>query len=216
MMSQEQWLVLRLDLLPSIAQEVEQICINYIHLCDEVRKGNKQAYQDLIVLQARIRGRMDDFDKFYDRNYADYRIGYFEKMKLRLRKLISPHIDVNRLIYEETQNYNQQSSPIKNTTPPPIKDNQQNVQKVTEFVQVQPKRPQSPPNKLIASSNYNSTNKQKQATPISQNNKKASKQPQQGKSSQVKTKTQQDELVFTIKMSKEEYLQYIQAKQKQR
>jgi hypothetical protein len=45
---------------------------------------------------------MDDFDKFYDRNYADYRIGYFEKMKLRLRKLISPHIDVNRLIYEET------------------------------------------------------------------------------------------------------------------
>ncbi|CAK69015.1 unnamed protein product (macronuclear) [Paramecium tetraurelia] len=215
-MSAEQWLVLRLDLLPSIAQEVEQICTHYIHLCDEVRKGNKQAYQDLIVLQARIRGRMDDFDKFYDRNYADYRIGYFEKMKLRLRKLISPHIDVNRLIYEETQNYNQQSSPIKNTTPPPVKDNQQNVQKVTEFVQAQPKRPQSPPNKMINSSNYNSTNKQKQATPIAQNNKKASKQPQQVKTSQAKAKTQQDELVFTIKMSKEEYLQYIQAKQKQR
>ncbi|CAD8145571.1 unnamed protein product [Paramecium pentaurelia] len=215
-MSTEQWLVLRLDLLPSIAQEVEQICTHYIHLCDEVRKGNKQAYQDLIVLQARIRGRMDDFDKFYDRNYADYRIGYFEKMKLRLRKLISPHIDVNRLIYEETQNYNQQSSPIKNTTPPPVKDNQSNVQKVTEFVQVQQKRPQSPPNKMTNSSNYNSTNKQKQATPIAQNNKKAQKQTQQVKTSQVKSKTQQDELVFTIKMSKEEYLQYIQAKQKQR
>ncbi|CAD8159900.1 unnamed protein product [Paramecium pentaurelia] len=215
-MSAEQWLVLRLDLLPSIAQEVEQICIHYIHLCDEVRKGNKQAYQDLIVLQARIRGRMDDFDKFYDRNYADYRIGYFEKMKLRLRKLISPHIDVNRLIYEETQNYNQQSSPIKNTTPPPVNDNQLNVQKVTDFVSISSKRVQSPSNKMNTSSNYNSTNKQKQATPIAQNNKKTSKQPQQVKSSQIKSKTQQDELVFTIKMSKEEYLQYIQAKQKQR
>ncbi|CAD8060753.1 unnamed protein product [Paramecium primaurelia] len=171
---------------------------------------------NLIQQQKQIRGRMDDFDKFYDRNYADYRIGYFEKMKLRLRKLISPHIDVNRLIYEETQNYNQQSSPIKNTTPPPINDNQLNVQKVTEFVSIPSKRVQSPPNKMNTSSNYNSTNKQKQATPIAQNNKKTSKQPQQMKSSQVKSKTQQDELVFTIKMSKEEYLQYIQAKQKQR
>lgn len=50
----------------------------------------------------KVRGRIDEFDRFYDRNYADYRIGYFEKMKLRLRKLISPHIDVNRLIFEET------------------------------------------------------------------------------------------------------------------
>jgi len=46
-----------------------------------------------------IRTRIEEFEKFYDKFYADYRIGYFEKLKLRLRKLLSPHIDVNKAIY---------------------------------------------------------------------------------------------------------------------
>lgn len=45
----EPLLILKLDLLPSIAQEVEQISADYIRnsfnnildLCEEVRKGNK-------------------------------------------------------------------------------------------------------------------------------------------------------------------------------
>lgn len=112
------WLNLKLDLLPCIAQEVEKITkdylrmsshINKLGLSEEVRKGDNHSYQELVALQAnvfqllypKIRARIEEFDRFYDRNYADYRIGYFEKMKLRMRKLLSPHVDVNRVIYED-------------------------------------------------------------------------------------------------------------------
>jgi hypothetical protein len=57
------WLNLKLDLLPSIAQEVEKITKDYLStnncsfagLSDDVRKGDNQAYQELVVLQANVK-----------------------------------------------------------------------------------------------------------------------------------------------------------------
>ncbi|KRX10053.1 hypothetical protein PPERSA_08456 [Pseudocohnilembus persalinus] len=74
------WIRLKLDLLPIIAQEIEKVCQEY----------------------------MEELEQFYDENYADYRIGYFEKLKLKLRKVLSPQIDVNRMIYDETQGLKKQ------------------------------------------------------------------------------------------------------------
>lgn len=59
-------------------------------------------------ISIQIRVRIEEFEKFYELYYADYRIGYFEKLKLKLRKLLSPAIDVNRMIYKETLAVKQQ------------------------------------------------------------------------------------------------------------
>ncbi|EAR85364.2 hypothetical protein TTHERM_00471410 (macronuclear) [Tetrahymena thermophila SB210] len=97
------WLRLKLDLLPCIAQEVDRISLDYMESVEKVRAGDRLEYKNLVLKQANIRTRIEEFEKFYDKFYADYRIGYFEKLKLRLRKLLSPHIDVNKMIYLETQ-----------------------------------------------------------------------------------------------------------------
>ncbi|KAL4446013.1 hypothetical protein ABPG74_011005 [Tetrahymena malaccensis] len=97
------WLRLKLDLLPCIAQEVDRISLDYMESVEKVRAGDRIEYKNLVLKQANIRTRIEEFEKFYDKFYADYRIGYFEKLKLRLRKLLSPHIDVNKMIYLETQ-----------------------------------------------------------------------------------------------------------------
>ncbi|KAL4492405.1 hypothetical protein ABPG72_005540 [Tetrahymena utriculariae] len=97
------WLRLKLDLLPCIAQEVDRISLDYMDSVEKVRAGDRLEYKNLVLKQANIRTRIEEFEKFYDKFYADYRIGYFEKLKLRLRKLLSPHIDVNKMIYLETQ-----------------------------------------------------------------------------------------------------------------
>lgn len=71
---------------------------------DEARNGDKECYQKLIFLQNEVRNRIDEFDRFYEKNYADFRIPYFEKLKLRLRKLLSNNIDINVFIQEEQRN----------------------------------------------------------------------------------------------------------------
>ena len=41
------------------------------------------------VLRVSLRARVDDFDAFFKRNFADYRAPLFEKQKFRLRKLLA-------------------------------------------------------------------------------------------------------------------------------
>lgn len=59
-----------------------------------------------------IRNRIDELDRFYEKNYADFRIAYFEKLKLRLRRLLSSNIDVNVFIQEEQRNQAKKSNDI--------------------------------------------------------------------------------------------------------
>ena len=73
-------------------------------MVEEARNGDKESYQKLIFLQNEVRNRIDEFDRFYEKNYADFRIPYFEKLKLRLRKLLSNNIDINVFIQEEQRN----------------------------------------------------------------------------------------------------------------
>ena len=39
-----------------------------------------------------LKARIQEFDAFYDKNYADDRINYFEQLKMKLKKLLYTHI----------------------------------------------------------------------------------------------------------------------------
>ena len=53
------------------------------------------------MFKIKIRNRIDEIDTFYEDNYTNPKIVYFEKFKIRLRSLLSPSIDVNYDIHEE-------------------------------------------------------------------------------------------------------------------
>jgi hypothetical protein len=80
------WLKLKLHLIPSISQEVDTVCKTYEHLLSESSK--KEKLKELLILQASIRGRIQEFDELYEKHYDDPLIVHFEKQKLRLRKLL--------------------------------------------------------------------------------------------------------------------------------
>lgn len=44
-------------------------------------------------MQAAIKARIEEIDAFYEKNYTDYRIAYFEKLKIKLRKLLYTSIE---------------------------------------------------------------------------------------------------------------------------
>lgn len=84
------WLRLKLEMIPCIAQEVTRAVELYSMLEIEARGGDKHKTKELAMFQASIRGRIEEFEQFYDGNALDDRIVFFEKQKLRLRKLLHP------------------------------------------------------------------------------------------------------------------------------
>ena len=44
---------------------------------------------------------MTHFDDFYEKNYADPQISYFEKQKLRLRRVITSYLDIQDIKAKE-------------------------------------------------------------------------------------------------------------------
>ena len=75
---------------PCISQEVSKVIELYSLLEIEARGGDRQKTKELAMLQASIRGRIEEFEQFYEQNALDDRIQFFEKQKLRLRKLLHP------------------------------------------------------------------------------------------------------------------------------
>eukprot|EP01017_Pseudomicrothorax_dubius_P036457 TRINITY_DN5221_c0_g1_i1.p1 TRINITY_DN5221_c0_g1~~TRINITY_DN5221_c0_g1_i1.p1 ORF type:complete len:215 (+),score=34.77 TRINITY_DN5221_c0_g1_i1:36-680(+) len=87
------WMRLKLHLLPCISQEVDAVIREYLGLVEQLKGGQKDAYDKLLILQLSIKARIDEFDQFFEENFTDYRIAYFEKQKLRLRKLLNTQIE---------------------------------------------------------------------------------------------------------------------------
>jgi hypothetical protein len=57
-------------------------------IIQEVLNGDSSKLKELALLQASIRGRIEEFDLFFEENADDPRIVYFEKQRLLLRKLL--------------------------------------------------------------------------------------------------------------------------------
>ncbi|CAG9322508.1 unnamed protein product [Blepharisma stoltei] len=86
------WLRLKLQLIPCIAEEVSRACELYQMLLQEAGTGDKSKLKELTLLQASIRGRIQEFEDFFEENAEHPFIQFFEKQKLRLRKLLQMEI----------------------------------------------------------------------------------------------------------------------------
>ncbi|OMJ75435.1 hypothetical protein SteCoe_25402 [Stentor coeruleus] len=155
------WLKLKLHMIPSISQEVDHVTQLYESLLNE--SSNKEKLKELLLLQVSIRGRIQEFEDLFEKNYENPLIVHFEKQKLRLRKLL-------------------QKEPIKLITPPsePIKA----------------PNPQKP----ITTDDY--------IKDVIQKNVKRSNTPPPA------TQAEWKELVFKIKLTKEEYGKLLNLKAK--
>mmetsp|Transcript_15778 Transcript_15778/g.28824 ORF Transcript_15778/g.28824 Transcript_15778/m.28824 type:complete len:170 (-) Transcript_15778:309-818(-) len=82
------WLKLKLHMIPCISEEVTRVCELYGLLLEEASQGDRSKLKELILLQASIRGRIQELEDFFEQNFKDPRIQHFEKQRLRLRKLL--------------------------------------------------------------------------------------------------------------------------------
>jgi hypothetical protein len=82
------WLKLKLHMIPCISEEVTRVCELYELLSEEASQGDRSKLKELILLQASIRGRIQELEDFFEANFKDPRIQHFEKQRLRLRKLL--------------------------------------------------------------------------------------------------------------------------------
>ena len=151
-----------------------------------------------------IKARIEEFDQFYDENYSDYRIAYFEKQKLRLRKVLTSYLDIEEL--QEQERFSQRQvkrQSRKKASPPRRKQSKQGQSFLvfsTSYFPEAPSRQQD-----------SRRTKPKPARRQSPGRQGSGRKPKKKK---VKKGGDDDEIVFSIKMSKEEYKQYIAAKAK--
>ena len=66
------------------------------------RDGDPKCKRDLEFLNVSIRARIEDFDNFYDHHFEDYRIPFFEKQKFRLRRLLAESL-ITDPYFDETR-----------------------------------------------------------------------------------------------------------------
>ena len=111
------WLQLKLTMLPIVAQEINNIITEYKEIVNEIQqltdtsetpninfeidKFGRQTYtnnekdkqrQNLLIeyaqLRAQIKARMEELQTFYDENCEDDKIHFFEKLRLKLKKVL--------------------------------------------------------------------------------------------------------------------------------
>jgi hypothetical protein len=95
------WVKLKVIALPFVAAEVEDVETQYRHMLAAVKRGQVGVVQQLVSFQREIRHRIDELDAFLNSNFSAEKIDFFQLLKLRLRKLLSPVEEVNRMIAEE-------------------------------------------------------------------------------------------------------------------
>ena len=104
------WISLKIYLLPLVMQEVDTVIEKYINLINEMRRTNgneiAEEFNDLIdsvsfliiylflcylflfLFIFQITKRIHELEAFYEDNIHDLRITNFEKVRLRLKKLL--------------------------------------------------------------------------------------------------------------------------------
>lgn len=81
-------------MIPCISEEVTRVCELYELLLEEASAGHRNKLKELVLLQASIRGRIQELEDFFEANFKDPRIQHFEKQRLRLRKLLQQRSNV--------------------------------------------------------------------------------------------------------------------------
>lgn len=138
------WITLKMNMIPIIFQEIDNVTETYISILNNIRKANtseeqtkeqiqqKEEFNELresvtihpnnyIHIQLQITSRINELEQFYDDNIEDIRVTYFEKARLRLKRLLMYDIDtINRIENSSNPNniittttHNQTVSPYK-------------------------------------------------------------------------------------------------------
>ena len=144
------WITLKMNMIPIIFQEIDNVTETYISILNNIRKANlseeqtkeqiqqKEEFNELresvtipstnyIHIQLQITSRINELEQFYDDNIEDIRVTYFEKARLRLKRLLMYDIDtVNRIENSSNPNniitttHNQMLSPYKKEYKPKV------------------------------------------------------------------------------------------------
>ena len=106
------WISLKMNMIPLIFQEIDNVTEKYINLLNSIRKinendNNKFEYENNLnefnELRESITKRINELEDFYENNIEDIRVNNFEKARLRLKKLLMYDIEIiNRI---ENENY---------------------------------------------------------------------------------------------------------------
>ena len=107
-----QWMTLKIHLLPLLMKETESFIEKYINFINEIRTSDlfnkRQDNQEEIRLKiyaemrSKIKSRISNLDEFYELNIHDSKVNYFEKMKLKLKKLLTYQPEILNLIENNT------------------------------------------------------------------------------------------------------------------
>lgn len=182
------------------------------------RDGDPKCRRDLEFLNVSIRARIEDFDNFYDHHFEDYRIPFFEKQKFRLRRLLAeslitdPHFDETReleIVSDDLLEANRRGADMGGS-----------VGGVGSTIGGSAMRGSPSKNTLMggkpnaastSKSPLRSThdNREKKKNMIAESVDRLSSPP-----SRKGPVEKEEDLIFSIKMSKEEYNNYRQAREK--
>ena len=85
------WLPLKLQMLPSIANEIRNKITELNIIVKEIdeNEGNEQwahLLQEYSKLRAQMRARMEELSIFFEENLDDEKIMFFEKLRLKIKK----------------------------------------------------------------------------------------------------------------------------------
>jgi hypothetical protein len=116
------WISLKMNMIPLIFQEIDNVTEKYINLLNSIRKinendNNKFEYENNLnefnELRESITKRINELEDFYENNIEDIRVNNFEKARLRLKKLLMYDIEIiNRI---ENENYDDDDENISSS-----------------------------------------------------------------------------------------------------
>jgi len=212
------WLRLKLDLLPCISQEADKAANDYNSLIERFRRGDKEVIQDILLLQASIRARIDEFDRFYEQNFSDPRIAYFERTKMKLRKILYTPVEAPEQ-EQATQAFHHHPQEIEQYEEDPhYEESKEEHHYTSPSTHYQARDQYEPRNQTRTGLSKpergvpakSPAQKSKSPNPGSRNVGGAKGVGQKTVGSTKKQSAQENDVTFTIKMTKKEYEQYLQ------
>ena len=89
------WLQLKLQMLPSISNEIRNRITDFNHIVKDIDEQNDttgaqwaELLQEYSRLRAQMKARMEELSIFYDENLDDEKIIFFEKLRLKIKKTL--------------------------------------------------------------------------------------------------------------------------------
>ena len=223
-----QWVPLKTYLLPSIAEEIKGVWIEYqgkfnilqfiIEIVNQIKEGNTDKIQEYVYLRASIKARIEEINEFYESNINDPKIHYLEKYKLHLQ--LHWRNEVFDIAKDDIQSYKEQKYPqSENIRYKDYEEQRESIDVKTSGTPNEERktkrnvRPPSFSGPDVGQEGFAARHSQAAQHQAIQNNErlKATKTPPKTVN---KKPSDKKELIFRIKLTPEEYSMYLHEKSK--